>query len=364
MIVVPSPPSSEELHELQLRGVVCFAVRILRRLESELYQIRDEPTRIAITDLLAIADCYCRGDEVDRGGLVRAVNQAQFSQQPVSSVAYFAGSLGWGISKDDPSIVTRGLFGLSRNVVCMWSEMARDFEQLRKICALKGATAVALDPSENGPLGNLWDGSPSRAFPQVVWENIATKRHRDQAIWSAIVAARSPELLIQATIVNFGDKTNEGQLIVDVALPWVDIMREIERDPEFLYQFVQNPRKFEEFIAATYKKAGWPEVTLTPRSKDGGRDVIAVKPGHGSIRFLEQCKAYKRGNLVTHDDVRAMMGVLQTDANSSKGIITTTSDFQPGILKSDEFKPFIPHRLELKNGPQTRDWLLEIYNDD
>ncbi len=363
MIAVPSPPSSQELNELPLREVVCFAVRILKRLEPELYQLRDEPTCIGIAELLAIADSYCRGDKIDRGCLVRALNQTQFGQQPISSVAYFAGSMGWGISKDDPSIVTRGLFGLSRSVACMWSEMARDFEQLRKM-RIRNAATAAIDPSESGPMGPLWDGSPSRSFPQSVWENIATKRRRDQAMWSAIIAARSPELLIQAAIVTFGDNTSEGQLVIDVAMPWMDIMREIERDPDFLYQFVKSPRKFEEFIAATYKKAGWPEVTLTPRSKDGGRDVIAVKPGHGSIRFLEQCKAYKRGHLVTHDDVRAMLGVLQTDPNASKGIITTTSDFQPGIFTGADFKPFMPHRLELKNGQQLRDWLLEFRDDD
>ena len=154
--------------------------------------------------------------------------------------------------------------------------------------------------------------------------------------------------------MNLGDKTSEGQLVTDVALPWLQIVHEIERDPQFLYQFVNDPRKFEEFIAATYRKAGWTEVILTPRSSDGGRDVIAVKRGYGSIRFLEQCKAYRHGNLVTHNDVRAMLGVLQTDANASKGIITTTSDFQPGIHTGSEFKPFMPHRLELKNGQQLR----------
>jgi hypothetical protein len=58
-----------------------------------------------------------------------------------------------------------------------------------------------------------------------------------------------------------------------------------------------------------------------------------------------------------------MVGVLQTDPNSSKGLITTTSDFEPGILKSDEFKLFMPHRLELKNGTLLIEWLREIAQD-
>jgi restriction system protein len=54
-------------------------------------------------------------------------------------------------------------------------------------------------------------------------------------------------------------------------------------------------------------------VTLTPRSGDYGRDVIAVKRGLGFIRVIDRVKAYKPDHLVTADDVRALMGVLQGD---------------------------------------------------
>ena len=55
------------------------------------------------------------------------------------------------------------------------------------------------------------------------------------------------------------------------------------------------------------------------------------------------------------------LGVLNVDRNSSKGIITTTSNFQPGISKPDsEFAPFLPHRLELKNGEDLLKWLAEL----
>lgn len=170
-----------------------------------------------------------------------------------------------------------------------------------------------------------------------------------------------PELLLQAQILHNVLSTDEGVLVKAVAHPWQEIADHLKRDPSFLAHFAQNPRAFEEFIAASYDRAGFDEVTLTPQRGDGGRDVIAVKKGFGSIRFLEQAKAYSPGHLVTHDDIRAMLGVLSVDRNSSKGIITTTSDFQPGILKSDsEFKPFLPHRLELKNGKALLDWLQDL----
>jgi restriction system protein len=171
---------------------------------------------------------------------------------------------------------------------------------------------------------------------------------------------RAPELLFQTALVEVTVGAAEGFLIRSIALPWFEINRELERNPDFLFQFVNRPRQFEEFIAGAYKRAGWDEVILTPRSNDGGRDVVASQRGFGAIRFLEQAKAYSPGHLVTHDDVRAMLGVLSTDLNASKCLITTTSDFQPTIASSNQFKPFIPHRLELKNGDETLKWLREI----
>jgi len=62
-----------------------------------------------------------------------------------------------------------------------------------------------------------------------------------------------------------------------VALPWFEIIKELERNPHFLHQL--DWRKVEELVAGAYKQDGWPDVTLTRRSGDGGRDIIARKPG-------------------------------------------------------------------------------------
>jgi len=98
-----------------------------------------------------------------------------------------------------------------------------------------------------------------------------------------------------------------------VAVPWFAILRELERDPDFLSKIPW--RSLEEVIAGAYKREGWPDVVLTPRSGDKGRDVIATKPGIGAIRILDQVKAYKLGNKVPADDVRALLGVLTRDTN-------------------------------------------------
>jgi restriction system protein len=109
-------------------------------------------------------------------------------------------------------------------------------------------------------------------------------------------------------------------------------------------------RKVEELVAAAYKREGWHEVILTPRSGDRGRDIIATKRGIGAIRIYDQVKAYK--------PVRAVLGVLTRDQNVSKAIVTTTAGFAPGIGK--ELEGFIPYRLELKDGPALAKWLTEL----
>ena len=165
-----------------------------------------------------------------------------------------------------------------------------------------------------------------------------------------------PGLLVQAVIIP-ADSTKEGQLIEAVAWPWFKIIEIIQKDPNVVYQL--DWRKWEEIIAGAYKQQGF-EVVLTPRSGDKGRDVIATSPGIGCIRYFDQVKAYSPNRLVTADEIRAMIGVLTLEANVSKGILTTTSDFAPGILQDKDITRFIPYRLELKPKGALLDWLSSL----
>lgn len=165
-----------------------------------------------------------------------------------------------------------------------------------------------------------------------------------------------PNILLR-TVVIPGEKTTEGQIIEAVTLPWFDIVELLERDPTVAFQI--SDRKWEELIAGAYKRSGFESVTLTPRSGDLGRDVIAEKRGLGVVRVIDQVKAYKPGHLVDANDVRALMGVLHTDG-ASKGFVTTTSDFAPKLREDPLITPLIPSRLELINGIKLRERLILI----
>jgi restriction system protein len=205
------------------------------------------------------------------------------------------------------------------------------------------------------------------------WEvaaEIATRRRQHMSAIAAttgttvvplppMAANAIPQLMMKAIIIP-GDKTSEGVLIEAIALPWFDIIEEVLRDPTAAFQI--PARTWEEIIAAAYKKAGFDEVTLTPRSGDLGRDVIAIKKAHGIVRVIDQVKAYAPDNLVPANDVRALMGVLHLDP-ASKGFVTTTSDFPPGIATDPLIAPLIPSRLDLINGEKLRAWLKKLVHD-
>jgi len=166
-----------------------------------------------------------------------------------------------------------------------------------------------------------------------------------------------PPLALGALVTPYG-KVAEGSLVVAVGPAWKAFVAALEKDPNFFFQL--DPRKFEELLAAAYDQAGFDEVILTPRSGDGGRDVIATKKGLFTVRFIEQAKLYSPGHLVTADEVRSLVGVLSMDTLASKGLVTTTSDFAPGCYK--EFANWMPTRLELVNGRSLQPRFSEILN--
>lgn len=155
--------------------------------------------------------------------------------------------------------------------------------------------------------------------------------------------------LLMQTVVELGAKTDDGFIIEAVTLPWFTIVDALQRDPKLAHQL--SPRMWEEMIAGAYERAGFHEVILTPRSGDLGRDVIATMRGMGTIRVIDQVKANGPGRLVTADDVRALLGVLDADG-ASKGFLTTTSDFAPRLPEDRLLKKYLGSQLELVNGTQ------------
>lgn len=170
-------------------------------------------------------------------------------------------------------------------------------------------------------------------------------------------SSERPNFLIQG-IVRPYKNTSEGQLVEALAVPWRSIVELLIYDWSIASEIPFE--QWERLVAASFDRAGYDEVTLTPRSGDRGRDVIAVKRGVGSVRIVGSVKALKPGRLVRYDDIRALAGVLLSDPEATKGLLTTTSDFPPRLADDPFLTKLIPYRLELMNGQRLKAWLEEL----
>jgi restriction system protein len=194
------------------------------------------------------------------------------------------------------------------------------------------------------------DGSADAA-----WIIAANEQQRRRSFTAALFSTPfvpPPEdfaVLLSRAVITPYEKTAEGHLIWSITAPLRSIIERIRKDPSLMYEV--DPRKWEEIIAAAYDESGlFDEVTLTPRSGDQGRDVIAVKNGFGSVRLIESVKRHTPGTKTTAEEVQALLGVLLSDPQASKGIVSTTWEFAPMIWENPQIMQYVPHRLELVDG--------------
>jgi restriction system protein len=152
------------------------------------------------------------------------------------------------------------------------------------------------------------------------------------------------------------NQTAEGLLIKSYGAAWMEIVHRLGDDWTAAYQI--ETRTWEEVLAGALHIEGF-KVTLTPRSGDHGRDVIAEKGGIGSMRLLGSMKAYGPDHRVSREHVHEMLGVV-TAERATKGMIVTTSDFAPQIFDSPGLEASARYRLELMNGSQLQCWLKQL----
>ncbi len=114
-------------------------------------------------------------------------------------------------------------------------------------------------------------------------------------------------------------------------------------------------RLFEEIFAEIFDGFGY-AIELTKRTKDGGRDIIAV--GHKdeiATKYLIECKRPNPGNPVGVGIVRELLGVVE-DESASKGILVSTTYFSP---EAKAFQERNEWRLQLGDMDQVVRWISE-----
>jgi len=105
-----------------------------------------------------------------------------------------------------------------------------------------------------------------------------------------------------------------------------DLIDRILIDSSILYKIPS--RIFEELIATVFSKHGF-QVELTKKTRDGGRDIIAIRSDLGiKSKYIIECKRYASHHPVRVDLVRGLYGV-QVQEGANKSVLATTSYFTP-----------------------------------
>jgi len=89
------------------------------------------------------------------------------------------------------------------------------------------------------------------------------------------------------------------------------VMRYLAENPSALH--LLEPRQFEEVIAEIWRARGY-DVELTPRTRDGGKDIYAVSsPLYGSLLYIIECKRNHPSRPVGVEIVRSLYGVAESE---------------------------------------------------
>lgn len=133
-----------------------------------------------------------------------------------------------------------------------------------------------------------------------------------------------------------------------------ELIRHLARHPHLMREL--DPRKFETLIAELLKAKGY-EIELTQPSKDGGRDILAIRRDDiGTALTLVECKRYAAHNKVGVEIVRGLYGVLEAE-KATRGLIATTSYFTKGATS---FRDTVQFRLGLADFDVLRGMLSQF----
>lgn len=134
----------------------------------------------------------------------------------------------------------------------------------------------------------------------------------------------------------------------------VELISYLSKHPEYLPKM--HWRKFEQLLNELFKDMGY-HTEIGPGTGDEGVDIHLISKNHiGQILTLVQAKRYSPEYPISRDPVQALYGAVVTEG-ASRGILVSTSDFQPAAKK---FAKKHPYRLELAGLNEIQVW-LETY---
>lgn len=140
---------------------------------------------------------------------------------------------------------------------------------------------------------------------------------------------------------------------IDDVIKTQRLIKSIYDDNEELFRV--DPFDFEEIIAELLRKQNY-KVELTKRTRDGGKDIIAIQDlnGLGVDKYLVECKRYAKHRPVGVEILRSLYYIVQTEG-ANKGIVFTSSSFTKDAIKMQKEKH--PYTLSLQDGTDVINWV-------
>lgn len=129
------------------------------------------------------------------------------------------------------------------------------------------------------------------------------------------------------------------------------IIGELADHPEDLFQI--EPRRFEEIVAELLAGFGW-QISLTPPTRDGGYDILAIKRDESGLdlSYIVECKRYASDRKVGVDVLRSLYGV-KFDLGLPNALLATTSSVTKDGLELVRSRPDI----QVVDFDRLSDWL-------
>lgn len=153
-----------------------------------------------------------------------------------------------------------------------------------------------------------------------------------------------------ATDFDIGLPANEGTILQVSGLVGQRLIEYFAFHPDEMKSM--DRRKFEEFVAELFKAFGY-DVELTKCTRDGGKDIIAVRQAEVKVRYLIECKRPDPGGYVGVGPVRELYAV-KTDEQATKAILATTAYFSPEAMVLFEKHPW---ELEPRDYAGIMEWV-------
>jgi HJR/Mrr/RecB family endonuclease len=159
------------------------------------------------------------------------------------------------------------------------------------------------------------NSSNIRRYAEIVMAH-ASQRRRESAADQAEVVYTSPKNLLELP--------QRSEIVLASGSRWDALLASLSRNPRLVHEI--EPRAFEELIAELLTRDGL-EVTLTRRTRDGGRDILAFADSPiGRHLYYVECKRYAPSRPVDVSLVRQLYGVVEAD-RATAGLLVTTSRF-------------------------------------